>query len=128
MKKQVISYEKKCIQSVFNSVFDMMDLLKEDDIFLDFSNEDIHILLQEFYKLYESKQIIYSYQEDIQTYFATIFNDVFNFSLDILSFDDIVNGFLNCYYMMSPVELEHKDFIKTMTKVYHRKGGNLGER
>lgn len=114
---EVVSFEDIYCEKVANRVWDMATALEEDGVELLFMPYQIDGLLHQFYHLYQSKGIIYSYQEDMQSYFATIFDYISEEHIPSISFLTIIDGFFYCYEMMSPVEIERSDFTKSVSKV-----------
>lgn len=114
---EVVSFEDIYCEKVANRVWNMATALEEDGVELLFMPYQIDGLLHQFYHLYQSKGIIYSYQEDMQSYFATIFTYISEEHIPSISFLTIIDGFFYCYEMMSPVEIERSDFTKTVSKV-----------
>lgn len=114
---KVISLDEVYCNKVMSDVLDMAMELEDDGIVFDITREELHGILHQFYHLYQSKGIIYSYQEDMQGYFATIFTYVSEENIPSVSFMTIIDGFFKCYEMMSPVEIGRSDFTKTVGKV-----------
>lgn len=114
---EVVSFEDIYCEKVANRVWNMATALEEDGVELLFMPYQIDGLLHQFYHLYQSKGIIYSYQEDMQSYFATIFTYISEEHIPSISFLTIIDGFFYCYEMMSPVEIERSDFTETVSKV-----------
>ena len=114
---KVISLDEVYCNKVMSDVLDMAMELEDDGIVFDITREELHGILHQFYHLYQSKGIIYSYQEDMQSYFATIFTYISEEHIPSISFLTIIDGFFYCYEMMSPVEIERSDFTETVSKV-----------
>ena len=102
---------------VMNNVIEMAMELADEGVVLDITKQELHGLLRQFYHLYQSKGIVHSYSEDMQSYFATIFTYISEEDMSSVSFMTIIDGFFYCYEMMSPVEIERCDFNKTVSKV-----------
>ncbi len=117
----IILLEDVYCERVLDSVIDMATILENDGVAIDFTVRELKGILHQFYQLYESKRILYSYQEDMQSYFATIFTNVSDYGISNVSFSTIMDGFFQCYNMMSPVEVTKNDFQKTMKHVYRIK-------
>ena len=115
--EKVVSLEDVYCNRVMNNVIEMAMELADEGVVLDITKQELHGLLRQFYHLYQSKGIIYSYQEDMQSYFATIFTYISEEDISSVSFMTIIDGFFYCYEMMSPVEIERCDFNKTVSKV-----------
>ena len=115
--EKVVSLEDVYCNRVMNNVIEMAMELVDDGIVWDITSQELQGLLRQFYHLYQGKGIIYSYQEDMQSYFATIFTYISEEDISSVSFMTIIDGFFYCYEMMSPVEIERCDFNKTVSKV-----------
>lgn len=114
---KVISLEEIYCNKVMSNVLDMALDLEAEGIVWDITKRELRGLLTQFYRLYQSKGIVCSYQEDMQSYFATIFTYISEEQIPSISFLTIIDGFFYCYEMMSPVEIERNDFTKTVGKV-----------
>ena len=119
--EKVVSLEDFYCNRVMNNVIEMAMELVDDGIVWDITSQELQGLLRQFYHLYQGKGIIYSYQEDMQSYFVTIFTNVSDYGISNVSFSTIMDGFFQCYNMMSPVEVTKNDFQKTMKHVYRIK-------
>lgn len=122
---EVVSFEDIYCEKVANRVWDMATALEEDGVELLFMPYQIDGLLHQFYQLYQEKNIVYSFSEDMECYFSTIFDDVYIFGFPSLSFSIIINGFYNCYEMMNPVEIGRRDFdrvIKNVEEISFKEG------
>ena len=118
----IILLEDVYCERVLDSIIDMATILENDGVAIDFTVRELKGILHQFYQLYESKRILYSYQEDMQSYFATIFTNVSDYGISNVSFSTIMDGFFQCYNMMSPVEVTKNDFQKTKSAVQCRFG------
>ncbi len=115
--EKVVSLEDVYCNRVMNNVIEMAMELADEGVVLDITKQELHGLLRQFYHLYQSKGIVHSYSEDMQSYFATIFTYISEEDISSVSFMTIIDGFFYCYEMMSPVEIERCDFNKTVSKV-----------
>lgn len=115
--EKVVSLEDFYCNRVMNNVIEMAMELADEGVVLDITKQELHGLLRQFYHLYQSKGIVHSYSEDMQSYFATIFTYISEEDISSVSFMTIIDGFFYCYEMMSPVEIERCDFNKTVSKV-----------
>lgn len=115
--EKVVSLEDVYCNRVMNNVIEMAMELADEGVVLDITKQELHGLLRQFYHLYQSKGIVHSYSEDMQSYFATIFTYISEEDMSSVSFMTIIDGFFYCYEMMSPVEIERCDFNKTVSKV-----------
>ena len=115
--EKVVSLEDFYCNRVMNNVIEMAMELADEGVVLDITKQELHGLLRQFYHLYQSKGIVHSYSEDMQSYFATIFTYISEEDMSSVSFMTIIDGFFYCYEMMSPVEIERCDFNKTVSKV-----------
>ena len=115
--EKVVSLEDFYCNRVMNNVIEMAMELADEGVVLDITKQELHGLLRQFYHLYQSKGIVHSYSEDMQSYFATIFTYISEEHISSISFLTIIDGFFYCYEMMSPVEIERSDFTKTVSKV-----------
>ena len=123
---KIISFEDVCCSRVCDCVLEMTSELEEEAVAIDFTYQQLNGLLHQFYQLYQQKGIAYSYFEDMQSYFATIYTDIIDYNINSVSFSTIMDGFFHCYGLMSPVDINRNDFRKTMKQVYRNnwvKGG-----
>ena len=115
--EKVVSLEDVYCNRVMNNVIEMAMELADEGVVLDITKQELHGLLRQFYHLYQSKGIVHSYSEDMQSYFATIFTYISEEDMSSVSFMTIIDGFFYCYEMMTTVEIDRSDFNKTVSKV-----------
>lgn len=91
--------------------------LAEEGIELKFTDIQLRCLLDELYQLYETKEIVYQYDENMTSYFSTICQDILESNLSCVLFSDVMQGVIGCYQLMSPVEVERQDMLQVVSKV-----------
>lgn len=91
--EKVVSLEDFYCNRVMNNVIEMAMELADEGVVLDITKQELHGLLRQFYHLYQSKGIVHSYSEDMQSYFATIFTYISEEDISSVSFMTIIDGF-----------------------------------
>lgn len=123
MVDKVINLDEIRKRETYRSVVEIFEILEDEGICLQFQNNELIILLDELYSLYESKDIIYQYSENMKCYFSTIATDIMDTEASCVLFSDVMQGVMGCYELMSPVEVEREDMSRVVGKVKKKEGG-----
>ena len=117
MVDKVINLDEIRKRETYRSVIEIFEVLEDEGICLQFQTNGLIILLDELYSLYQSKDIIYEYAENMNCYFSTIATDIMNTEVSCVLFSDVIQGIMGCYELMSPVEVEREDMSQVIQKV-----------
>lgn len=104
-------------QKTYRFVIGLFEIIEDEGICLQFQDNELIWLLEEMYYLYESKDIIYQYAENMNCYFSTIAADMMDTGVSCVLFSDVIQGIMGCYELMSPVEIEREDMSQVIQKV-----------
>lgn len=127
MMSKIISFEDICCNKVMDSILEMVYDLEADGVKIEITSRQLNGILHQLYHLYEGKQILYSYVDTMNSYFATIFTDINESDAKEVTFSNILDGIFNCSAIMSPVEIERSDVNRVLKKVKRfdsRRGDN----
>lgn len=113
----IINLEEERKAKTYKQILDLFKALEEDYLVkINFSLEQLKMLLDALYELYKSKEIIYAYQSDMYTYFYEIICLALEQHETTISYDFLLNALLFCQTLMSPIEISPKDMSKTLLK------------
>lgn len=127
MMSKIISFEDIYCNKVMENILEMVYDLESDGVKIDVTSYQLNGILHQLYRLYESKQTLYSYVDTMNSYFATVFTDISESDMRTVTFSNILDGIFNCSEMMSPVEIERCDVnrvLKKIRKFDSKRGGN----
>ena len=113
---KIIDLNEKKKEFTFSKIEEMLDALRDYDIKVSLTLEELKIIYDELFNLYLEKGIIYEFKEDILTYFNEIICLALEEKEKDFSATYVRNGFLFCQHLMSPMEITKKDINKSLAK------------
>ena len=116
--KKVLYFKDYILKKTLNKIKEMIYEVNDTDITVFLLEEDLKIILDEFYNYYEKKNIVFSYYESMTNHFADI--------LDSMEEDDELNLFyllkgLSLYELLeSNIEVVPSETKKVINKIYYK--------
>ena len=89
---KIISFEDICCNKVMDSILEMVYDLEADGVKIEITSRQLNGILHQLYHLYEGKQILYSYVDTMNSYFATIFTDINESDAKEVTFSNMASG------------------------------------
>ncbi len=124
---KIININTKKKELIFERIESMLEDLKDYDIIISLSKEQLQVLLEELFNLYQRKKIIYEFEEDILRYFNEIIVMALEEKEKYFSYDYVKKGIIICQSILSPVEISSKDIKKVLIKSARRQNNGTGK-
>ena len=115
---KVLYFKDYILKKTLNKIKEMIYEVNDTDITVFLLEEDLKIILDEFYNYYEKKNIVFSYYESMTNHFEDI--------LDSMEEDDELNLFyllkgLSLYELLeSNIEVVPSETKKVINKIYYK--------
>lgn len=126
---KVIYLKDRIIEKCYEEIIEMMmEVTEETELEVMVSAKEIKILIQNLYSLYQEKEIVNQFLENMNIYFASTLDKALEDpTFPVITSEYLIDNLMNFQWMMSPIEIEPQETYQVLQKAA-KKIDNIGGR